>query len=69
VTHPRAAGRIKFKLFSPMSALRQEAASGLPACLSAASDTDASLLADPAKLAAASRRLDGRAVKLLPDER
>lgn len=33
------------------------------------SDTDAALLADRAKLAAAARQLEGRQVKLLPDER
>jgi len=33
------------------------------------SDTDQTLLQDPAKLAAARRQLDGRAVKLVPDER
>jgi hypothetical protein len=32
-------------------------------------DDDAALLADRSKLAAAARRLDGRQVKLLPDER
>jgi hypothetical protein len=32
-------------------------------------DSDAALLADRAKLAAAARQLDGRQVKLLPDER
>lgn len=61
------AGSIKFRRFSPMQALQQEPKS-LKAPLSLA-DSDAGLLADPSKLAAAARQLEGRAVKLLPDER
>ena len=61
------AGSVKFRLFSPMQALCSDAKSiGLPL---QSSDTTESLLADPVKVAAAARQLDGRAVKLLPDER
>jgi len=50
-----------------MQALQQEPKS-LRAPLSL-SDTDADLLADSGKLSSAARQLEGRAVKLLPDER
>jgi hypothetical protein len=50
-----------------MQALTAEAKS-LSALLQL-TDNDAALLADRSKLAAAARRLDGRQVKLLPDER
>jgi hypothetical protein len=61
------AGTVKFRPFSPMQALTAEAKS-LSAPLQL-KDNDAALLADRSKLAAAARRLDGRQVKLLPDER
>jgi hypothetical protein len=51
-----------------MHALCQEGVSSLPPGL-LPSDSDASLLSEPARLAAAARKLDGRAVKLLPGER
>jgi hypothetical protein len=54
-------------MFSPSHALQQDVR-----CLRAPlcpSDTDAALLADSSKLAAAARQLEGRAVKLLPGER
>lgn len=60
-------GTTKFRLFSPMQALQQDA-KALVAPLSTTT-TDAELLSDPGKLRAAARQLDGRAVKLLPDER
>jgi hypothetical protein len=58
---------MKFRPFSPMHALTAEAKS-LTAPLQP-TDNDAALLADRSKLAAAARQLDGRQVKLLPDER
>lgn len=61
------AGSVKFRLFSPTQALQQDVKS-LKAPLTP-QDSDADLLADTTKLAAAGRQLDGRAVKLLPDER
>ncbi|KAF8056228.1 ttc30a [Scenedesmus sp. PABB004] len=63
----RSAGTVKFRPFSPMQALAAEP-KALRAPL-ALGDGDAALLADAAKLAAAARQLEGRAVKLLPDER
>eukprot|EP00775_Hariotina_reticulata_P011747 gene11747-11893_t len=63
----KAAGDIKFRPFSPMQALAAEAKKLIYPLVSC--DTDQLLLQDPAKLAAACRQLDGRAVKLLPDDR
>lgn len=61
------AGTVKFRPFSPMQALMAEA-KWLAAPLQR-TDNDAALLEDRSKLAAAARQLDGRQVKLLPDER
>lgn len=61
------AGTLRFRPFSPMQVLATEPRSLAPPLLLA--DSDASLAAEPAKLAAAARQLDGRPVKLLPDER
>jgi hypothetical protein len=58
---------LKFRLFSPTQALQQDVKS-LKAPITP-DDSDAGLLSDPSKLAAAARQLEGRAVKLLPDER
>lgn len=61
------AGSLKFRSFSPCQVLQQDAKS-LEAPLTL-SDSDTDLLSDPSKLAAAARQLDGRPVKLLPDDR
>lgn len=61
------AGAVKFRPFSPMQALMAEAKS--LAAPPQRTDNDAALLEDRSKLAAAARQLDGRQVKLLPDER
>ncbi|WIA22248.1 hypothetical protein OEZ85_004573 [Tetradesmus obliquus] len=63
----KSAGTVKFRPFSPMQALMAEA-KWLAAPLQR-TDNDAALLEDRSKLAAAARQLDGRQVKLLPDER
>ena len=57
---------MRFRRFSIAGALAQERGP-LPAPL-AAGDRDTAVVADPAKLRAACRLLEGRPVKLLPDE-